>query len=324
MLVTTLALGVFLPHFSPQHPYQSRASSNSAVQSDQPQDGVFLLKGVRIVQPDGTPARAQDLLIQDGQILPGDAPGAAPSRIIEAEEDWLVYPGMSHASFPVKFAETPDNPYPTSVTDPTTGPLPAMEDGDRGWMRGWLHAADILKWDANSGDDWRQHGFTSAHLLPSQGIIRGHAAWLSLNGLPLGESLLERDGRQVFSLRNQLSQGYPRTPMSALAALRQAALDEELATRFQRYQNADLANLANGIYLANSTREIENVLDLLRDYRNNEAAVIFGGRDAWKHAERLREQKRRLDVSRHHLVPKLWSCGLEVAARETGRRRVHE
>ncbi|CAH0374854.1 unnamed protein product [Pelagomonas calceolata] len=37
-----------------------------------------------------------------------------------------------------------------------------------------------------------------------------------------------------------------------------------------------------------------------------------------------RWSRRRLDISRHHLVPQFWSRGLEVAAREARRRRVDE
>ncbi|MCH2112611.1 MAG: amidohydrolase family protein [Planctomycetes bacterium] len=261
--------------------------------TSEPEDGTFLIHNVQIWNSDGPPTGPHSVLLQNGLLAAIGGPDRAindfpEATIIHAEDDWVLYPGLIHAQFQVS-TEQPDTPYADEVTDPTLGPLVAMENGTRASLRGWAKVADHLEWDPSSGDAWRTLGFTSAIALPKRGIIRGASAWISLNGKALGEALLLRDGPGVFGLRGFGS--YPRTPMGALAVLRQAFLDAERAERFRRYENPDLDALKNGIFVANNKREIENILDLLREYSPGQGGILLGGRGAQHFTERLREQK---------------------------------
>ncbi len=265
--------------------------------AQEPHDGDLVLDGVRRWRAGGAPSAPQVLVIQDGRAREvADlaralelAPGA---RVVSPEADWILYPGLVHADFSAGVGDPPDSPYAETATDPREDVMPAMEYGDHAPLRAWLRVADQLDWDPGKGEDWREAGFTTAHVLPAGGVVRGRSALVSLNGEPLGGALLERDGRMVYALRG--SGGYPRTPMAALAFLRQLFLDADRAAegRGSRFDTPDLEGLDAGLFLASGPREIENVLDLLRDHRGGGAgAVLLGGHGAWKLADRLREQQ---------------------------------
>ncbi len=265
-------------------------SSIGAINSDDPQEGPFLIQGIQVAIP-GELSESSNVLLQDGayRIVEEDYPEAG-LQLIQAESDWVLYPGMVHGNLKISTFGLPESPYKETATDPKSGPIVAMERGSREALRGWLHVADQLDWNPADAKEWREAGFTSAYVLPKSGILRGHSAWISLNGEPLGNALLQREGLPVFSLRNNLGGGYPRTSMAVLATLRQAFLDQERNSRWKQKVDPDLDALRPGIFLASTSREIENVLDLLSDYTNNWPAVLVGGRDAWKHARRLQEQ----------------------------------
>lgn len=260
-----------------------------------PQDGTFLIQGVRVWQ-DGQVGDAQDLLIQNGWIaaIGADAASQAPAtaKRVAAEDGWVVYPGLVHANLPASFQPAPSNPYAVETTDPRTGPVPSMELDTTQNLRAWLYAADQLDWDASSGEEWREAGFTLGHVVPSQrGLLRGRTAAVSLNDRPLGQALLMRDGFQTYSLRGA-GGGYPGTPMASLAMLRQVLIDAQLANSgvMRRAADASQGQLGPAIFLANGRREIENFLDLHAEFAPELPALILGGRDARHFTDRLQAQ----------------------------------
>lgn len=267
-----------------------------------PYEGTFVLRGCSVWEPGAPPAGERALLLRNGiveAIGGADLPAPPEARVLQAEPDWVVYPGWIHAAFDAG-APAPPAPFASAATDPRLDPVPAMEWGPRRGLHAWLRVADTLSWDPEKTARWREAGFTSAHVLPREGILRGRAAWISLNGHPLGDALLQRDGLQTVSLQSGAG-GYPATPMAALAVLRQAFLDarrlEDLAAagRGRHRDDPDLRALAEDagrplLFLAESTREIENALDLARDYAPQRPLVVLGGRDGYKIAGRLREQ----------------------------------
>jgi imidazolonepropionase-like amidohydrolase len=256
------------------------------------QDGTFLIENVRVWQQ-GEVVGPMDMLVQDGWILgmvPADGeltPNGEFTRI-EAAEDWVVYPGLIHANYKGSFLAEPQNPYVHDSSDPRTGPVPAMEYGDRRQMRGWSHVADYLDWDADGADGWRDAGFTAGQVIPRSGVVRGRAAVVSLNGLPLGEALLKRDGHQVLGLSSR--GGYPGTAMGVMAYLRQVLIDSARVNSgdLRRSNDPDFSKLGPAIFVADGRRQIENVLDLLEEFAPELPVVILGGSEAWLFSDRLK------------------------------------
>jgi hypothetical protein len=235
-----------------------------AQESDAPVEAPMIFRGVSVWQGPGRIEEGMTVVIHDaftveflsGSVDPADYPEA---RVIDAEDDWILYPGRIHANFPSGRGPAAQNSYRGSASDPTDGPIPAMEYGDHASFFAWSAVADGADWDPQAGDDWRASGFTSAYLLPNRGLVQGRAAHLALNGLPLGEAILQRDGWQILSLR--ASGGYPRTAMAALAMLRQLLLDQD-----RPGLSPDLQLGTRRIFRASGARVIENFLDLQRDF----------------------------------------------------------
>lgn len=265
------------------------AAAAFAQEAPQAVEGPFLIPSVRAWVDGEVPEATIGLLLYaDGSqfVVSGGADASAypDATVIEADEDWILYPGLLHADFPEGLGSAPANPYVGTASDPTVGPIPAMEYGEHGSFFGHLFASDFADWDVESPEDWRALGFTAGALLPNRGLLQGKLSMLSFNGRPLAESLLMRDGHSLLSLRG--SGGYPQTQMAALAMLRQVLLDQDLESL-----SPDLVVGNQVIVRANGPRQIENILDLHRDFAaEDDRWVILGGAGAWKHAARLKEQ----------------------------------
>lgn len=92
-----------------------------------------------------------------------------------------------------------------------------------------LSAADQIP-DAGESDKHRREGFVARLVAPADGVIRGTSAVVSTgNGRP-GQLLLARDVAQNLLLtlqRRSRGNGFPGSPMGAVALARQAILDAQ-------------------------------------------------------------------------------------------------
>jgi imidazolonepropionase-like amidohydrolase len=263
--------------------------------TDEPLEGAFFIQGVHLAAADGTTSGPHDVFIAHGfitAISPSgtmDAPADSHQIQVPAGETWLVYPGFLHANWKGSFSDS-TQPYGGEISDPTMGPIPAMELGNHQSLRGWERATDRLEWSPKKGDAWRGLGFAAVQVIPEKGLVRGNSSWVSLNGMPLGEATLNAQGAFTYSLK-PANEGYPRTAMAALATLRQAMLDAQQNGRLSNPALAALKTHGTRIYLANSAREIRNVLDLQQEFGKGEPITILGGKQAWRLAARLADAK---------------------------------
>jgi len=261
-----------------------------------------LLQQVLIWEGDSAAAtRREDLLFRRGQpVLRGAIdPAAWPeAKIVVAEESWILYPAFVHADYPAALAEAPANSFRSEATDPATGPLPEMEYGARTAFAAHLRASDLVDWKNGEGKDWREAGFSRVQILPARGLLQGRGAVAALSQLPFGDSLLLREGLEVRSLRagggggggggRGGEAGYPATPMAALAVHRQLLTDAALraAPNGGARPAPDLELGDKPLWRARSSREVENLLDLMQEQPGG--WILLGGREAWRHAERLK------------------------------------
>lgn len=201
-------------------------------------------------------------------------------------KSWFLYPGMVNASYSSGRGHVPINSFAATQSDPVQGPITGMELGNQNAYLAHTRIADYADWKNTDQAAWRKLGFSSAYLAPNKGILQGKAAHISLDDNDLARAIINPEGLEFISLRSGTG-GYPATPMSALAVLRQIFL-----LQFDEASYPAIELPSTVVVRANSAREIENVLDLQRDYDAQDRTwVIYGGRDAYLHSDRLLEQR---------------------------------
>ena len=153
----------------------------------------------------------------------------------------------------------------------------------------------------------RNAGFTTVLTVPREGVFNGQSAVINLAGDSVSEMVVRTPFAEHITLTTVRGGTYPTSLMGTFSALRQMFLD---AQRFQEIKKmyeknprglkrpeADLSLEAlipvlnremPIVFNANSEIEIVRVLDLAREF--NLRAIIAGGQQAWKVANRLKAQ----------------------------------
>jgi len=248
----------------------------------------FVVKNVQVWQEDGS-FIAQHFIVLDGENVKFvDAANDLDDyvHLPQIDGDGYLYPGMVNASYDEQRGERALNSFAAAQSDPTQGPITSMELGDQAAYVAHTRIADFCTWESAGQESWRKLGFSSVYLTPNKGILQGKAAHIALDNQDLARAVINADGLEFASLRSNTG-GYPSTPMSALAVLRQILL---LQNSNESYPAINIGETI--VVRANSAREIENFLDLQRDFDQQQRTwVIYGGRDAYLHSDRLLKQR---------------------------------
>jgi imidazolonepropionase-like amidohydrolase len=172
-------------------------------------------------------------------------------------------------------------------------------------IRPEVSAVDELRAGDSQFESIRNAGFTSAVTVGRTGIFNGRSAVINLSGDSVSEILIKEPFATHVSFVTV--QGYPGSLLGTFSALRQMLLD---AQRLQEWQKLYAANpkgmrrpeddrslealipLLNRqmpvVFNANSEKEIVRALDLAKEF--NLKAIIAGGQESWKLADRLKTQ----------------------------------
>ena len=93
--------------------------------------------------------------------------------------------------------------------------------------------------DAKELESLRELGFTTGHLVPTQGILRGQSAVISLGDASPNESIVRADVAQVVGLAPSGREGiYPSSLMGVFAVVRQAVADARQQRDLRAWQRA--------------------------------------------------------------------------------------
>ncbi|HEY1375714.1 MAG TPA: amidohydrolase family protein, partial [Gemmataceae bacterium] len=166
-----------------------------------------------------------------------------------------------------------------------------------------------LKNEDEQADGWRRAGFTAHLAAPPADILSGQSALVSLSGAAPREAILRAPVAQHAALKINFGsgEGYPRSLMGVVAHLRQTLLDAghyqrqhaayEAAGRTGRRPPYDpsleaLLPVLDGkipvVFDADGRDGIHRALDFAAEFHLK--PVIYGGRDAWKVADRLKAE----------------------------------
>jgi len=173
---------------------------------------VHVLTGARVVVAPGADPVEADLLIRDGRVVEiGADLDVPPGARVHDRTGRYVYPGWidPHLILP----EVEDEP--ARGDDVHENPA----------VRSDVQAVSRLPVDGDLLEAWREAGFTTARLVPREGILRGLGAVAGLvDGAPAGH-VLDADAGQNVTFAPRSGPNFPNSIMGVMALIRQAHLD---------------------------------------------------------------------------------------------------
>jgi imidazolonepropionase-like amidohydrolase len=271
---------------------------------------VFAIRDARVVTEPGKVLPRATVVVRDGLIEAVGADVAVPADALVTEGKGLtVYAGfldaMSNWGFdPALRHSALGEP---SAEDLASEALAATKADNRKGVTPEFEVSAALKTDDDKADAWRRAGFTAHLIAPDGGILVGQSALVSLNGGNAREAVLRAPVAQHLALRPTPGSDYPRVLMGVVAHCRQTLLDAgyygrlhqayEAAGRAGRRPPFDPTLAALGpalegkqpVFCEADTRDaIHRALDFAAEFHMK--PILFGGRDAWKAADRLRQE----------------------------------
>ena len=195
----------------------SRTEPVTALRDNPP--GVHAFTGARIVVSPGRVLDNATLVVRDGVIEAVGTGVAVPADArVWRMEGQTLYPGFIDAHADLGFNSAPEE------GERDAGPVHWNPQ-----VRAYFSAASDFRDDAERRAALRTQGFTTAHAVPQLGIFRGQTAVLSLRDGAAGERVIRADVAQSLSLgpSSELGDGYPNSPMGAIALVRQTLLDAD-------------------------------------------------------------------------------------------------
>ena len=299
-LIASLSLGALPTHFS-------QAQRNAI--------DTYAITNARIVPVSGPPLERGTVVMRDGLITAVGANVSPPAdaRVIDGN-GLTVYPGLFDANTSLGMPQ----PSPSPTTTPAGGGfggqrpqaamLTALNSSQPAGLQPEVLAEDFIKPGGDQIEAARQLGITTALSAPRQGIWMGQSALINLAGDSTQEMIVRSPVALHVGFTPLRSGVYPNSLMGVFAVLRQMMLD---ANRYREAQQAyarsprgmkrpdqdralaALLPVLDGslpvVMYADSEREINRALDLAEEFKLR--AIIAGGVEAGKVADRLRERK---------------------------------
>jgi imidazolonepropionase-like amidohydrolase len=274
------------------------------------QPTVFAIREARVVSEPGKVLPKATVVIRDGLIEAIGPNVKAPSDALVIDGTGLtVYPGfvdaLNHWGFDPALRRSESGP-PASE-DYSSEALAATKPDNRKGITPEFLVGTALKTEEEQADNWRKIGFTAHLIAPEGGLFSGQSALVSLSSAPPREAVL-RSPVALHAAFRIMGPDYPRSLMGFIAHCRQTLLD---AGQYQRlwdaYEKAgragrrppldpalaDLGTVLAGklpvVFEADSKDEIHRVLDFADEFHLR--PIVYGGRDAWKVAERLKQKQ---------------------------------
>lgn len=272
---------------------------------------VFAIRDAKVISEPGKVLPKATVVIRDGLIesIGAEVKPPADALIIDAK-GLTVYPGfidaLSNWGFDPGLRRSVAGP-PAPV-DFASEALAATKPDNRKGMTPEFQVATALRMEEEPADAWRKLGFTAHLIAPDGGTIVGQSALLSLSGAVPREALLRSPVAMHLAFHSIPGNDYPRSLMGILAHCRQTLLD---AGYYQRSWAAFdsqggighrppldpcldalgsiLSRKIPVVFEADSNDEIHRALDFAEEFHLQ--PIIYGGRDAWRAADRLKQQQ---------------------------------
>ncbi|MCW5960828.1 MAG: amidohydrolase family protein [Pyrinomonadaceae bacterium] len=263
----------------------------------------FAITNAKIVTVSGKTIEKGTIVVRNGLIesvgendkVPADA------KIIDGS-GMTVYPGFFDTN--------------TSLAIPASTPRPGGQQGAQAQssnsnypegLQPEKRTFDELKANEQAFEAQRNTGITSALTVGNDGIFNGQSAVINLSGDSVSAMVVRSPFAQHITFTTLRGGQYPTSLMGTFSAMRQMFLDTLRHIELKKMYAANprgmqrppadasleaLIPVVTGampiVFNANTEREIIRSLDLAKEFKLN--AMIAGGFEAWKVAERLKAQ----------------------------------
>jgi imidazolonepropionase-like amidohydrolase len=274
----------------------------------------YAITNARIVTVSGPTIERGTVVIRDGLIAAVGANVVAPAdaRVIDGN-GLTVYPGLIDSNTSLGIPQPTPSPTATPAVvgfggpRPQASPLSALNSSQPAGLQPEVLVEDFIKPGGDQIESARQMGITTALSAPRQGIWMGQSALINLAGDSTQEMIVRSPVALHVGFTPLRSGTYPNSLLGVFSVLRQMMLD---AGRYREAQQAyarsprgmrrpepdrslaALLPVLDGtlpvVMYADSEREISRALDLAEEFKRR--AVIAGGLESWKLADRLRER----------------------------------
>lgn len=271
----------------------------------------YAITNARIVTVSGQTIEKGTVVFRNGLI---DSVGAnlqapADARVIDGT-GLTVYPGFIDAltNIGIQAPQTPQ-PQGRGQGGPAAqqSPQPTSNSNYPAGLRPEDAVADDIKAGDAQFESVRNAGFTTALTTGRTGIFNGQSAVINLAGDTASAIIIKSPFAEHVSFRTIGGGQYPGSLLGTFSALRQMLLDARRLQQLEKQYAADPRGIQRPqpdkslealypvinrqmpvVFYANSENEIIRALDLAKEF--NIKAIIAGGQESWKLADRLKAQ----------------------------------
>jgi imidazolonepropionase-like amidohydrolase len=234
-----------------------QAARGQAPSAEPQRPPFFAITNARIVTVSGPVIESGTVVIANGLIAAvGTNVDVPPEAWVIDGEGLTVYPGLFDALTDLGL-EQPTAGAGAARTAGATQAAASQADGpeDRPSTYSYRAAADALTSDDSRIATWREGGFTTAMTIPSDGLVTGQGAVISLRDGEPQQMVVRTPAAMRLNLQGARGRGYPGSLFGVIAYEKQLFLD---ADRYARAMVADEARPA-GLDRATYDRTLEPV-----------------------------------------------------------------
>lgn len=275
----------------------------------------YAITGARIVTVSSAPIENGTIVVRDGLIESIGAGAKAPADAqIFSGAGLTVYPGFFDAltNLGLQAAAPPRLPGAAgqgasfqAPAQPTAAAASNSSYADG--LRPEEAAFDELKAGDAQFETVRNAGFTTVLTVGREGIFNGQSAIINLAGNSVAEMVVKTPFAEHFSFVTLRGGQYPSSLLGTFSAFRQMLYDAQRLQEVQKLNAASPLGVRRAdedkslealipvlnrqmpiVFNANRETEIVRALDLAKEF--NLRAIIAGGQEAWKVADRLKAQ----------------------------------
>jgi len=257
-------------------------------------NGRYLIKGATVHPVSSDPIENGVVLVEGGKIAAvGSSVDASGATVVDAS-GLHVYPGLINAGTQLSLVEIPR--------------IPAVNDTEElAYMQPHVQSVSAVNPHSVHVPIARAEGTTTAFLIPEGGVISGHTGVIDMTGWTMPEMLREKGAGLVMDLpslpanideddRKERLKKHGEAMKRIEDFIRQAKLyanvrgDDGKSTEDMRLDA--MVPFVNGekpvVFRADSLKEILEAMKFAKSFELK--AIILGGQDAWKCADKLADQ----------------------------------